>query len=69
MMTSAIFVSSVDISVRVSDSGVCVYISGEDWLWFVCDVLYVCVCCLVARGCDVPRTYINVRNRDVFSVV
>ena len=30
LMTSAISLSSVVISVRVPESGVCVYISGED---------------------------------------
>ena len=28
------------ISVRVPYNGVCDYISGEDLVWYVCDVLY-----------------------------
>ena len=43
------------ISVRVPESGVYVDISGEDCLWYVCDVLnavlYVRVSCCVVRGC------------------
>ena len=35
----------------------------------VCDVLYVCVCCFVVRGCAVSRRYIDVCYCDVFSVV
>ena len=31
------------ISVRVPESGVCVNISGEDWVWYVCDVMYAVV--------------------------
>ena len=50
----------------------CVHIPGEDWVWYVCDmmhaVLYVYVNCFVVRGCAVPRRYINVCNSDVFSV-
>ena len=30
----------VVLSVRVPESGVCVHSSGEDWVWYVCDVLY-----------------------------
>ena len=61
------------ISVRVPESGVCVHISGEDYVWYVCDVLYavvyVRVSCFVVRGCAVSRRYINVCNCDMFSVV
>ena len=57
------------ISVRVPESRVCVYISGEDGVWYVCDVLYavfyVRVNCLVVRGCVVSRRYINIYNSDV----
>ena len=35
-----LLVISVIISVRVPESGVCVHISGEDRVWYVCDVLY-----------------------------
>ena len=40
-------------------------------MWYVCDVLYVCVCvsCFVVRGCAVSRRYIYVCNCDMFSVV
>ena len=42
-------------------------------MWYVCDVLYVVwyvrVSCFVMRGCAVSRRYINVCNRDMFSVV
>ena len=27
-------------------------------MWYVCDVLYICVCCFVVRGCAVSRRYI-----------
>ena len=41
-----------------------VHISGVDWVWYVCDVLYavlyVHVSCFVVRGCAVSRRYINV---------
>ena len=61
------------ISVRVPDIGVCVHISGEDRVWYVCDVLYavlyVSVSCFVVCGCAVSRRYINVCNCDMFSVV
>ena len=30
---------------------------------------YVCVNCFVVRGCAVSRSYINICNSDVFSVV
>ena len=36
-------------------------------MWYVCDVLYVCVRCFVVRGCSVLRRYIDVCN--IFSVV
>ena len=52
---------------------VCVNISGENWVWYVRDVLYamlyVRVSCFVVRGCAVSRRYINVCNCDMFSVV
>ena len=38
-------------------------------MWYVCDVLYVCVCCFVVRGCAVSRTYRDVCYCDMFSVV
>ena len=42
-------------------------------MWFVCDVMYAMfyfrVNSFVVRGCGVSRRYINVCNRDVFSVV
>ena len=38
-------------------------------MWYVCDVLYVCVCCFVVRGCAVSRRYIDVCYCDMFSVV
>ena len=55
------------------DSGVCVHISDEDSVSYVCDilyaVLYVHVSSFVVRGCAVSRRYINVFNCDMFSVV
>ena len=61
------------ISVRVPDSGVCVHISGDDRMWYLCDVLYavlyVRVSCFVVRGCAVSRRYINVCNGDMLSIV
>ena len=61
------------ISVRVPKSGVCVHISREDGVWYVCDVLYavlyVRVSCFEVRGWTVSRRYINVCNCDMFSVV
>ena len=33
-------VFGVVISIRVPESGVCVHISGEDWVWYVRNVLY-----------------------------
>ena len=42
-------------------------------MWYVCDVLYavlyVRVSCFVVHGCAVSRSYINVCNCDMFSVV
>ena len=42
-------------------------------MWYVSDVLYavlyVHVSCFIVRGCTVSRTYINVFNCDMFSVV
>ena len=32
--------SSVVLSVRLPESGVCIHISGEYCVWYVCDVLY-----------------------------
>ena len=44
------------------ESGVCIHISGEVGVWYVCDVLYVvlyvCVSCFVMVGCAVSRRYI-----------
>ena len=54
------------INVRVSESGVCVDISGEDYVWYAGDVLYVRVICFVVRGCAVSRRYMN---SDVFSIL
>ena len=54
-------ISSVVISVRVPERGVCVHISGQDVVWYVCDVLYavlyVRVGCFVVRGCAVSSRY------------
>ena len=38
-------------------------------MWYVSDVLYVCVDCFVMCGFAVSRRCINVCNNDVFSVV
>ena len=42
-------------------------------MWYVCErlyaVLYARVSCFVVRGCAVSKRYINVCNRDMFSVV
>ena len=38
-------------------------------MWYVCDVLYVCVSCFVVRGCGVSRRYIDVCYCYMFSVV
>ena len=42
----------------------CVHISSDDWVWYVCDVLYtvlyVRMRCFVVAGCAVSRSYINV---------
>ena len=52
------------ISVREPESEVYIDISGEDSVWYVCDVLYAVlydrVNCFVVRGCAVSRMYINV---------
>ena len=45
------------------------HLPGEDWVWYVCDVLYVCVCCFVVRECAVSRRYIDVCYCDMFSVI
>ena len=37
-------------------------------MWYVCDVLYVCVSCFVVRGCGFSRRYIDVCYCDMFSV-
>ena len=48
----------------------CVHISGEDRVWYVCDVSSVGhVTCFAVCGCVVSRRYIDVGNCDVFSVV
>ena len=51
----------------------CERVECEDWVWYVCDVLYamvyVRVNCLVVRGRAVSKRSINVCNSDVFSVV
>ena len=61
------------ISVRVPENGVCVHMSDDDWMWYVCDVryavLYIRVNCFVVRGCAVLRRYINICNSYVFNVV
>ena len=63
LMTYAI---SCPVWSSLPESGVCVHISGEDRVWYVCDVLYavlnVCVSCFVVRGCAVSRRYVNVCN-------
>ena len=49
------------------------HISGEDRVWYVCDVLnavlYVHVSCFVVRGSAVSRRYRDVCNCYVFSVI
>ena len=44
-----------EICERVLESEVCIYISGEDCVWYICDVLYavlyVRLSCFVVRGC------------------
>ena len=52
--------------------GLCVRewsVCSQDFMWSVCDVLYVCVSCCVVRECAVSLRYIDVCNCDVFSVV
>ena len=61
------YVSSVVIS--VPESGVCVHISGEDWLWYVCDVLYAVFDVRVSCLWCLDVLYIIACNCDVFSVV
>ena len=38
-------------------------------MWYVCDVLYICVCCFVVCGCAVSRRYVEGCYCDMFSVV
>ena len=38
-------------------------------MWYVCDVLYICVSCFIVRGWAVSRRYIDVCYCDMFSVV
>ena len=42
-------------------------------MWYVCDVLYavlyVCVSCILVRGCSVWRRYIDVCYCELVSVV
>ena len=38
-------------------------------MWYVRDVLYVCVSCFVGCGCGVSRRYIDVCYCDMFSGV
>ena len=52
----------------------CVHISGEAIVWYVCDVLYAVLyvrvsCFVVVCACAVSRRYTNVCNCDMFSVV
>ena len=60
-------------SVYDSKTVECVHISGEDIVWYICDVLYavlyVRVNCFVVRGYAVSRRYIHVCNSDLFSAV
>ena len=69
-MTSAF---SCPLWSSVPENGVCVHISSEDRVWYVCDVLYavlyVRVSCFAVRGCAVLWKYINVCNCGMFSVV
>ena len=44
-----------------TESEVCDHISGEDWVWYVCDVLYavlyhVCLCQLFCSVCNEPTS-------------
>ena len=41
--------SYVVISVRVRESGVCVHISGDECVWYECDVLYAVLYALVSK--------------------
>ena len=38
-------------------------------MWYVCEVLYVCVICCVVCWCAVSKRYIDVCKCDMFSVV
>ena len=38
-------------------------------MWYVYDVLYVRVSCVVVRGCAISRRYVNVCNCDIFNVI
>ena len=38
-------------------------------MWYVCDVLYVCVTCFVVRGCAISRRSLHVCSNDMLSVV
>ena len=38
-------------------------------MWYVCDVLYLCVNCFAVRGCAVSRRNIGVFYCDMFSFV
>ena len=59
--------------VRVAERGVCVYISAEDGVRYVYDLLYavfyVRVSCFEVHGGVVSRRYIDVCNCDMFSAV
>ena len=46
-------------------SEMCIHISGDNRVWYACNVLYIHVNCLAVRGCAVSRRYINVCNSDV----
>ena len=57
----------------MAESGVCIYISDQDGVWYYCDVLYAVlyasVSCFVVRGCAISRSYIDLCNCDILSVV
>ena len=42
VMWSELMLSSVVISERVPESEVCIYISGEDCVWYICDCYMQC---------------------------
>ena len=50
----------------------CVHISGEEGVWYVCDVMfavfYVRVNCFVGRGRAVSRKFMNVCNSDMLLI-